>query len=109
MKKLVVEYKGKVYKIHATKDNTTIVDSYQIKKYEDMKQFLLKARTALSKDYSIKKRSLNSMIREWRVHNLLYSFGILKERTGSVDLNIGQPWYIKALYFILSPLYLNFL
>lgn len=109
MKKLVIEYKGKVFIVHVTRDNITIIDSYRIKKYKDMKMFLCKVKTAIPKSYAIKGRSVSSMIREWRAHNLLYSLGILKDRTGSVDLNTGQSWYIKALYFIISPLYFNFI
>lgn len=42
---------------------------------------------------------------EWRAHNLLYSMGIEKERTRSVDLSINESWYKKIGYFILSLFY----
>lgn len=109
MKKLVVEYKGSIFKVHSSKENTTIIDSYKIKKYKDMKEFLHRVRIAVPRDYSIKRRSISSLIREWRTHNLLYSLGFFKKRTGSVDLNLRQPFHIKALYFIISPFYFNFI
>ena len=37
MKKLIVEYKGNIFKVYSSKENTTIIDSYKIKKYKDMK------------------------------------------------------------------------
>lgn len=109
MKELIVEYKGNIFKVYSSKENTTIIDSYKIKKYKDMKKFLYKVRTAVPKDYSIKSRSISSLIREWRTHNLLYSLGIFKKRTSSVDLNSRQPFCIKVLYFIISPFYFNFI
>lgn len=109
MKKVIKEYTQLVLKVHLSEDNTSIIDSYRIKNYSDMKKFLVSLRNDVSDKYAINKRSLISMISEWRVHNLLYSFGIEKDRTRTVDLNMGQPWYIQFLYFILSPLYLHFL
>ena len=60
------------------------------------------------KSMAIHRRSVSSMIKEWRVHNLLYSLNIQRDRTGSVDLNTGQPWYVRAAYSILSSFYLHF-
>lgn len=65
-------------------------------------------REANDKLLAINKRSNFSMINEWRVHNLLYSLNIQRDRTRSVDLNIGQPWYINMLYTIISPFYFHF-
>lgn len=108
MEKIIIEYKNFILKVHISEDNTAILNSYIVKSAPDMESILYKIRTNASDKYAISKRSIPSMIREWRVHNLLYSIGLFKSRTRDVDLNIGNPWYIKALYFILSPLYLNF-
>lgn len=114
MKKLVLRYKRFILKVIVTEDNTTIVDSFKIKSSKDMKAILSKIRDKVSTDIAlynraaIYNRSISSMIHEWRVHNMLFSMGILKERTKDVDLNINQRWYIKALYAIISPLYLHF-
>lgn len=64
--------------------------------------------TQAGKPMAIHRRSISSMIKEWRVHNLLYSLNIQRDRTGSVDLNTGQSWYVRAVYSILSPFYLHF-
>lgn len=75
-----------------------------------MKKILYRIKDKVKEDktLAIHNRSVSSMVNEWRVHNLIYSLGIFKDRTKSVDLNIGQPWYIKALYTILSPFYFHF-
>ena len=108
MKGIIFTYKGLVMKVDTTSDNTCIYDSYRIKRVSDMRGVLLRTQGLVSEDMAIYKRSINSMIREWRVHNLLYSLGIQKDRTKDVDLNINQPWYVRLAYTIISPLYLHF-
>lgn len=108
MKKLIVRHKDFALKVCTSITNTLILDSYIVKSKRDMKSILEIIRSNVSDRCAIHKRSISGMIYEWRVHNLLYSLGIQRERTKDVDLNIGQPWYIKALYFIVSPLYLHF-
>lgn len=71
-----------------------------------MKNILESIKKEVSTDMAINKRSIKGMVREWRVHNLLYSLNIMKDRTGTVDLEINQSWYMKTLYSILSIFYL---
>lgn len=47
-------------------------------------------------------RSNSSLIREWAAHKLLYSLGMWKSHTESVDLNYPQKWYVKVGYFIIG-------
>lgn len=103
---LMFIHKGYILKVYSTKYNTHIHDSYQVKRINDMKGAIALIRTAVhDKNTAIHKRSVNSMIHEWRAHNLLYSLGIKKSRTGSTDLEANQPRYMKIAYFILSLLY----
>lgn len=108
MKKIIIRYKGLILKVHLSRDNTTILDSYKVSSPKDMKSIIYHIREQVTDDVAINIRSVSSMIYEWRVHNLLYTLGIMRARTSSVDLNINQPWYIKILYAILSPLYFHF-
>lgn len=110
MRKIYIAYKPFVLKVHLSEACTTIIDSYLVTSRKDMKEVLRVIKTDVEDDkaLAIHKRSLSSMIEEWRVHNLLYSLGIERDRTKSVDLNINQPWYVKAAYAILSPLYFHF-
>lgn len=109
MKKYIIQYGPLVIKAHVTEDNTTILDSYRIKKYSDMRSVLYRLSTRVGEDYDILyKRTMPNLVREWRVHNMFYSLGIMRKRTKDVDFEVKQPWYMKALYFILSPFYLHF-
>lgn len=108
MKKIIVRHKDFTLKVHISEDCTTIYDSYQIKSPRDMESTIYYIKKEASEEMAINKRNISSMIYEWRTHNLLYALGIMRGRTGSVDLNTGQPWYIKALYAIISPFYFHF-
>lgn len=108
MKKIIVRHKNFVLKVHISKDNTTIFDSYKVKSPWDMKSIIYYIKAEASDKMAINKRNISSMIYEWRTHNLLYTLGIMRDRTKSVDLNTDQPWYIKALYTIISPFYFHF-
>lgn len=81
--------------------NCQIKDSYLIHKKNDMLQFIETNLTESPFDI----RSDKSYLREWRAHNLLYTFGIAKESTASVDLNIDESFVRKIGYFILSLFY----
>lgn len=108
MKKLIIEYKDYVLKVHASKTNTTIFNSHEVRSPIDMGYIISSIRNKVSKNYAINKRDMYSMGHEWRAHNLLYSLGIMRSRTKDVDLNINQTWYIKMLYSILSLFYFHF-
>lgn len=108
MKRMIIEHKDFILKVNSSENNTTIFDSYKVSKSSDMKSIIKGIRTKAPKNYAINKRSIFGMINEWRVHNLLYSFGIKRDRTKDVDLDTEQPWYMKVAYFILSTFYFNF-
>ena len=108
MKKLIIRHKDFILKVHASENNTTIFDSYLVKSPWDMESIIYYIKAETSDEYAVNKRNIPGMIYEWRVHNLLYSLGIKRDRTKDVDLNINQPWYIKAAYTILSPFYFHF-
>lgn len=49
-------------------------------------------------------RSFASELREWKGHNILYRFGILRDRTGSVDIDQNEPKWRRVIYALLSAL-----
>lgn len=109
MKKVIIQYKNFTLKVHASKDNTYIQDSYKVKSIDDMQDILWMIQSEVEDDsMAINKRSIWGMTHEWRAHNLLYSLGIEKDRTRSVDLDINQPWYLKIGYRVLSLFYFHF-
>lgn len=89
------------YKIST--NNIHITDSFQYttKKMKEIIQYLKK----LYPDHIVFTRSINSLIREWRSHNLLYKLGIARKRTKDVDLDYPQKWYYTIAYFMGSIIY----
>ena len=109
MKKLIIQYKDFIIKVHASEDNTYIQDSYKVRKIDDMWAILWEIGNEVEDDsMAVNKRGIWSMTHEWRAHNLLYSLGIEKDRTGSVDLSLGQPWYARLCYKVLSLFYFHY-
>lgn len=108
MKKIIIRYKDKSFKVSISEDNTSIIDSYKVKSIRDMKGILSEIRSEADSSMAVNNRSIFSMINEWRVHNLLYTFNIQRNRTKSVDLDTRQPWYMRITYTVLSPFYLHF-
>lgn len=47
-------------------------------------------------------RTMESEFQEWKGHNVLYKFGILRSRTGYVDINQNESAFRKLVYAILS-------
>lgn len=96
--KLIPNYK-------VTKDNITIYNSYLIKSKADMSFVLsvIKYNYPQS-DYIVNQLDKDTMINEWRGHNLLYNLHLFRSHTKDVDIN-KNPWYLKVGYWILSKLY----
>ena len=98
---------GTIVEVTMSRDNTHIENSYKIKKRKTMKQIIRCAQISCKPDDAIACRSMRGMVREWCAHNLLYNLGIARKRTASVDLDMGEPWYRRVGYFILSVLYIG--
>ena len=91
--------------INVTEDNIHIEDSYKITETSKMKNILL----IIKNKYSIYEcgiihiRSINSLVREWQAHNILYKLHIARSHTKSVDLN-DERWYrilgYNIIYFV---------
>lgn len=51
-------------------------------------------------------RSMDSLVREWCAHNLLYDLGLWRDHTADVDLNYPQrSKWVEVVWFILSIFY----
>lgn len=88
-----------------TTSNIHIKDSYKVVCPWDMRTVLDNIReyvqmSGIKMDCPLYHRSNWSMKREWITHNNLYDLGYKRERTGSVDLNYPQKWWVKVLYFL---------
>ena len=49
-------------------------------------------------------RTKKSMFNEWKAHNILYQYGLWKERTADVDFEFHQKWYHKVGYWLIAHL-----
>lgn len=90
-----------------SQNNLKIIDSYKIKTIKNMKYVIDSARQKCDESYVIHKRSMYSLINEWRAHNLLYDLHIQRERTKDVDLD-NETLLRKICYSILSIFYLHY-
>ena len=84
-------------KINISQNNIQIEDSYQISKLE-FEDILQQIWIDLPKHVVVKNRSLNSVEREWAVHNFCYKIGIYKTRTKHLDINYPLSWKETLVY-----------
>lgn len=103
-----IVYKNYNINVVCTLVNTSIYDSYKIHSISDMKNILNIIKKSYDETFAINKISMFNMINEWRTHNLLYSLGIFKNRTKTVDINSDKPKYTYVLYAICSFFYFHF-
>ena len=89
----------------ATPTNTHINDSCKVKSKDDMRQYLQAVRDEASPEMAICQRDLESMVREWRSHNLFYNFHVFRSRTKDVDLELKQPWWREWFCRLVSFFY----
>ena len=90
-------------KASATLNNLHIEDSYKCPKVY-MKYLLEHYDDDFPECMVFVWRSMDSMINEWCVHNLLYKLGIARSHTASVDINYPLKWYESITYAILGPI-----
>ena len=89
------------YTINYKEGKCHIINSYLITKRCDMRYFIIEN----LKVEPFTKRSVNSYVREWRAHNLLYKLGLFVDRTKDTDLDINETRLRRFCYYFLSLLY----
>lgn len=106
MKNIQIAYNDLILKLNLSESCTSIIDSYRVKKIKDMIGILKMARgQANDPNLCINKRKIYGMVNEWRTHNLLYTLGIQRERTKTVDMELNQSIFLKIAYAIISIFY----
>ena len=83
-----------------SENNIHLESSFRVPK-EDFEREL-KAIREQYPDSQVWNRSTESLKREWATHNAFQAMGIFRSRTGHMDLNWPQPWYVRAGYAILG-------
>lgn len=104
---MILRYPNGVVRVCVTKNNISIEDSYKIQKKSDMKNILEQIKSLYENEHNevLDNRSIRSMIWEWKSHNLVYSLGLFRDRTRTVDINYPIPGYMNIVYFIASLFY----
>ena len=87
--------------IKVSKNNIHIEDSYKVNRKDDMQIVLNDIRENHSLEESdVLKRTDSSLIKEWRVHNVLYNLHLFREHTKDVDLDYPQSKIIEIAYSV---------
>lgn len=98
-------YENNLIRVQYSNSNIHIFDSYKIKRKQDMERILSIIQCASFNRGIFYTRRMNSWVREWKAHNVLYKLGIKKERAKGVNLNENESILRKFGYFILSLFY----
>lgn len=85
--------------------NTHILDSFSVKTKDEMRSYLRQLMETASPDMAINRRDMESMVREWRSHNLFYFLHIFRSRTRDVDLELKQSWWRELFCKIVDFFY----
>ena len=86
-----------------TPENVTIYNSHLNEK--EMEACLLKIRQENPAEGSvIHRRSIASLVNEWKAHNFLYDLNLYRSHTVHVDLN-DEPWQRRLAYWLLARFY----
>ena len=98
-------YNGKSITCNFSKNNVQIVDSYKIRKSNDMISIIELIKAEAEKLGFMYVRSNNSWLTEWKAHNYLYDHNVEQARTCSVDLNEDEGKFKLFCYNILAFMY----
>ena len=88
--------------IYISKNNIHIQDSFKIKGIKEKKNILNKL--LKNEPEILKYRTFNSLVREWRAHNILYKLNIKRSSTKDTDLEFHQKKIYSLGYFLVNIL-----
>lgn len=92
---------GIEYSVKASDDNINIKDSWLAKGKEE-KMHIINEIKRLTNVKVLEARSMQSMLTEWKAHNVLYKWNIERARTADVDIDINPSLLHRICYKILS-------
>ena len=84
-------------------NNVHLEDSYRVRK-RAFERVLRELRERCPDSLVWEHRSLQSLKREWAVHNALHALGIFPERTAHIDLNWPQGRIFRLGYALIGTL-----
>lgn len=102
---LVRQYRGFTVWFNMESVSITIIDGFKAKTKAEIMRVLEVIHTTSCYSMLVKRgytRTIESEYQEWRAHNILYKMGILRERTGSVDISNNESKVRRFGYAVLS-------
>lgn len=96
----MIEFQIDKLHIEVSPYNIKIVDSYKVDNKKYMKECIKKI-LYIAPIYQT-KRSVGSLVREWRAHNVLYKRKWFVSHTKDCDLEAKENILKKIIYFILG-------
>lgn len=96
----MIDFEVKGLKIEVSPNNIKIYNSYKIKKKKEMKECITEI--LYKAPLYNTKRSINSLVREWRTHNIFYNRGWFLSHTKDCDLESNEKLYRRFFYYIIG-------
>lgn len=84
--------------------NIHVENSFLVQRRDDIKRMIKYIKNEYP-EHPTFKHSEKVLVAEWCVHNLLYNFGLFKERTKHVDLNSNKTILEKWAYLFIALFY----
>ena len=81
-------------------NNIQLKSSFEVSK-DDFERELAAIR-AQHPDSLVWNRSMDSLKREWAVHNAFHALGLARKQSADTDLNWPQPWYVRLGYAVVG-------
>lgn len=96
----MIDFEVNKLKIEVTADNIKIIDSWKITKKKEMREMI--EEILYKAPIYTTKRSVSSLVREWRSHNIMYNIGWFTRHTKDCDLESNEALYRRVIYFIMG-------
>lgn len=93
----MVEFEVKGLDVQVYPNNIKVIDSFKIEKKKEIREAVIEILEKGSLYYT--KRSIGSMVREWKFHNRLYKLGLFISHTKDCDLEANEALYRRFIYF----------
>lgn len=86
--------------VQVTNKNIKIIDGYRVSSKKHMKQII--SEILFKAPIYNSRRSINSLVREWRTHNIIYYKGVFKNYTKDCNLSSNEPLIVRFIYWIVG-------
>lgn len=93
---ILVEYSVNVTNVH-------ILNAYKYSKF-GFREIITDIKKMNPDNFTLQNRKNFSIILDWSLNNLLYRFGINREKTRDLDINPKTSMFRKVTAFLLMPL-----